>query len=244
MASAKRTLERISCRGERGQTTLEFSLVWIPVAILLFAGVALGLAMVQVTWFEQSIGQADWAADIDENLAASDPAAAVENALVDANPALARAGLTVKSAKIDTRWKEPGETFVPSTDRGDFGIAKVEKNAAVRHVQAVVEYKVAAAVPFTEITGLTRTMKIDREVIVSREFRVDASPVPAPPKPGEDGEAKPDQGGQQPDQPAGGQEETKPESGGDGGPAAEAGSGEGGADAGGAAPDGEEGAAR
>ena len=189
MLSVKRAAERIVSRGEKGQTTLEFSLVWIPVAVLLFAGIALGLAMVQITWFEQSIGQADWAADIDENLAASDPEAAVRNALVDANPALDRAGLEVRSAKIETRWKEPGETFVPSTDRGDFGIAKVEKNAAVRHVQAIVEYEVAAAVPFTEITGLTRTMKIDREVIVSREFRVDTSPAPARPAPPEGGGA-------------------------------------------------------
>lgn len=198
MLSAKRAAERIASRGEKGQTTLEFSLVWIPVAVLLFAGIALGLAMVQITWFEQSIGQADWAADIDENLAASDPEAAVRNALVDANPALDRAGLEVRSAKIETRWKEPGETFVPSTDRGDFGIAKVEKNAAVRHVQAIVEYKVAAAVPFTEITGLTRTMKIDREVVVAREFRVDSSPAPARPDPPEGGgDPSPAPGGDQ-----------------------------------------------
>lgn len=169
---------------ESGQTTLEFSFTFLPLAILIFAGLALTFALLQIAMCEYAVGQADWAIDVDAASVASDPNGAIRDVLAEKMPAIDTDGLVVKNAVVETYWL-PNETWTGTAGAEQFEIDSVTKRTAARHVEADVTYEVAAVVPFTEITGLRRTVHIDRDVVITHDFRVDQnSPLPGEPEGG------------------------------------------------------------
>lgn len=175
-----RTLRRRTASGtlESGQTTLEFSITFLPIAVLVFAGLALTFALLQVAMCEHAVGQADWAIDVDSAAVAGDPNGAVRDAIAEKMPAVDTDGLTVENATVETYWL-PNETWSDVEGAEQFEIDGVTKRTAARHVEADVTYEVAAVVPFTEIAGLRRTVHVDRDVVVTHDFRIDQnSPLP------------------------------------------------------------------
>ena len=158
---------------ESGQTTLEFALVWPVIAMLIFGGLFLMWGMVQVAMADYSIGRAEWATELDPEMAEADPASAIEAAIVERAPLLdghievtdASIAEEIPSASIES-WEASEE------DKELYKLERVDKTPTVRHVKATVTYDIWAIVPFTDITGMTRTLSIDRDVVTTNDFRL------------------------------------------------------------------------
>lgn len=158
---------------ESGQTTLEFALVWPVIAMLIFGGLFLMWGMVQVAMADYSIGRAEWATELDPELAEANPASAIEAAIVERAPLL-DGHIEVKDASIEEEiptgsiesWEASEE------DKELYKLERVDKTPTVRHVEATVTYDIWAIVPFTDITGMTRTLSIDRDVVTTNDFRL------------------------------------------------------------------------
>ncbi len=164
---------------EIGQTAIEFSFTFIVVAMLFFGGIGLIWGMVQVAMADYSIGHAEWTTEIDPELAASDPAAAIEQAIALRTPVLA-GRIEVKDASISEEVPDASITRWPADedDRKRYLIDEVVKTPTVRHVKATVVYDISAVVPFTDIAGLTRTVAVDRDVVVTNDFRLVLADTP------------------------------------------------------------------
>lgn len=166
---------------ELGQTVIEFSFTFVVVAMLFFGGLGLIWGMVQVAMADYAIGHAEWTTEIDPELAVADPNAAIEQAIVRQTPLLS-GKTTVTDASIQE--EVPTGAVVNWTadeaDRTQYSIEEVAKTPTVRHVKATVSYDISAVVPFTDITHLVRTVQVDRDVVVTSDFRLaltDTAPV-------------------------------------------------------------------
>ena len=158
---------------ERGQTTLEFSLVWPVVAMLIFGGLFLMWGMVQVAMADYSIGRAEWATELDPEMAEANPAQAIEMAIVERAPLL-EGHIDVQDASIEEEIPTDSvESWEASEeDREQYKLERVDKIPRVRHIEATVTYDIWAIVPFTDITGMQRTLSIDRDVVTTNDFRL------------------------------------------------------------------------
>lgn len=159
---------------ESGQTTLEFALVWPVVAMLIFGGLFLMWGMVQVAMADYSIGRAEWATELDPEMAEVDPAGAIEAAIVERAPLL-KGHIDVKDASIVEEIPDDSVVSweVSEEDHERYnGLTSVSKIPMVRRVKATVTYDIWAIVPFTDITGMTRTLSIDRDVVTTNDFRL------------------------------------------------------------------------
>lgn len=168
------SLKKVHAKGvELGQTAIEFSFTFVVVAMLFFGGLGLIWGMVQVAMADYSIGHAEWTTEIDPELAAADPNTAVEQAIVRQTPLLA-GKTTVVDATITEEVPEGSVTSwaADEDDRTQYSIEEVAKTPTVRHIKATVSYDISAVVPFTEITHIARTVQVDRDVVVTSDFRL------------------------------------------------------------------------